>query len=145
MHRVLPLLAVALSSLAFAPAPFPKPNAPRDDLKKLQGRWVLIYWVEDGRRQREKEKLIWLIEGNHVSTLTDGPLPRPFFISLDPHSTPPAIDVRSSQKKPSYLFGRYSVDGDTLRVCFGKGKRPAGLSGGEEATFGVWVFQRPKR
>jgi hypothetical protein len=66
------------------------------------------------------------------------------FISLDARSALRAIDVRQPQTAPSHLFGRYSLSGDTLKVCFGESNRPVGLSDGE-GTFGVWVFKRKER
>jgi uncharacterized protein (TIGR03067 family) len=141
MHRFLPLIFVP--TLGFAPVPFPKPNPNKDDLKKMQGKWLWIYTVEDGRRENQTKEMFWLIEGNRVSTTEDGKAFPLFFIALDARATPRAIDVRQPENAAPHLFGRYSVDGDTLKVCFGKEKRPGGLAG-DGASFGVWVFKRKR-
>ncbi|HTU22198.1 MAG TPA: TIGR03067 domain-containing protein [Gemmataceae bacterium] len=141
MRCVLPFV---LLSLGFAPAPVPKPKAAEEDLKRMQGSWVLIFIVQDGERENIKGKVTWEIKGNRVSTTTeDGKAYPPFFMALDANSTPRAIDIRDSPRESPRLLGRYSVDRNTLKVSIGE-KRPADLSG-NNAEFGVWVFkhQRP--
>lgn len=141
MRCVLPLLAVL--PLAFAPAPFPKPNTDKDDLKRMQGSWVLTFNVQDGVRENMKEKVIWQIKENCVFSVENRKEMPSFFFALDARSTPRGIDIRDSPKEKPRLFGRYSVEGDTLKICIGKEKRPVDLSGGE-GTFGVWVLKRQK-
>lgn len=59
----------------------------------------------------------------------------PFFIALDANQPPRAIDIRDSQRACPRFFGRYIVDGDTLKGSVGE-KRPADLSGNKD-EFGV--------
>jgi uncharacterized protein (TIGR03067 family) len=139
MRCVLPFV---LLSLGFAPAPVPKPKAAEQDMKRMQGSWVLAFIVKDGEREDMEEKVTWEIKGNRVSSMEDGKELHPFFIALDAKPTPRTIDIRDSQRESPRLLGRYSVDGDTLKVSIGE-KRPADLSG-NNAEFGVWVFKRQK-
>jgi hypothetical protein len=59
MRRVLPLIVLVL--LGFAPAPFPKPDPSKEDLRKMQGKWFWIYTVKDGNRKNEMQETIWLM------------------------------------------------------------------------------------
>jgi uncharacterized protein (TIGR03067 family) len=140
------LLMAAVLSLAFAPAPFPRRDKATEDLTRLQGAWVLVYSVKNGVREYQVREAVWLIEGNRISTTLDGQKGATFFIALDAKRTPRALDILSSREKAEPVPGRYSVVGDTLKVCLGEkgGKRPADLSG-DGTSSGVWVFQRKKR
>jgi uncharacterized protein (TIGR03067 family) len=131
----------ALVSVAFAPAPEPTPA--QQDLKRMQGAWVLVYAVTNGLRENQTQEAVWLIEGNRVSTTLDGKKGATFYIALDSKIKPRALDILSSEKGTPKTLGRYSLDGDTLKVCLGE-KRPPDLSGNDPSR-GVWVFNRKKR
>jgi uncharacterized protein (TIGR03067 family) len=115
--------ALSALSLGFAPAPFPKPDTSKDDLKKMQGSW-------------------------HRLTCTGGsipPAPRPIndtVVIKDNQITyngPPAwtltlgtlkdgrksFDIKSGN---GAWVGVYELNGDSLRVCFTSSPmRPSGI------------------
>src|ERR1700733_13562766 len=68
MRRVLPLIAVL--SLSFAPAPFPKPAKPessKEDLKKMQGTWTRVSVTIQGQKVEERPGTIAIvITGTHL-------------------------------------------------------------------------------
>src|SRR5262249_36623350 len=43
------MLLTAIFSLAFAPAPLPKPDTGKDDLAKMQGEWVRVRYTRGGQ------------------------------------------------------------------------------------------------
>jgi uncharacterized protein (TIGR03067 family) len=141
MRHILPLFAVLL--MGFAPTPFPKPDPGKDDLKKMQGKWVSVFRVRDGVRELVKGEVIWHIKQNCVVAVENGKEMPDFYFALDARSTPRAIDICDSPKEKPRLFGRYCVNGDTLKLSIGKEKRPIDLSS-DEGTFGVWVLERQK-
>jgi uncharacterized protein (TIGR03067 family) len=141
MRLVLPMLAVW--SLGFAPVPLPRPDPAKEDLKRLQGAWVLAFSVKNGLREDQSQKGVWRIEGNRITTMLDGRKITTVSIVLDARTTPRSIDIISSASGGARVPGRYSVEGDTLKVCLGA-KRPADLSGNGTSN-GVWVFKRVKR
>jgi uncharacterized protein (TIGR03067 family) len=143
MRRCLLLVVVAALSLGFAPAPLPRRAAPAtsaaDDLKAMQGAWVLRYSIKNGRWEQQAQEAVWLVEGDRVSTTLDGKKGSQFFISLNSKTSPRSIDIRSTRESAP-VSGCYSVAGDTLRVCLGQ-PRPRDLSGNGTEN-GVWVFKR---
>jgi uncharacterized protein (TIGR03067 family) len=139
MRRLLPVFAVL--SLAFAP--LPRPSGVKEDLARLQGAWLLKYAVQNGVREDQSRKAVWLFEGHRVSASLDGKPGDTYFIALHGKRTPRNFDILKSEGGPPRVLGLYAVDGDVLRVCIGEG-RPADLSG-NGLSRGVWVFQRMKR
>jgi uncharacterized protein (TIGR03067 family) len=149
MRRVLPLLA-AILALAFAPAPFPKrQDAGAADLKTMQGAWVLVCELKNGRREEMTRECVWLIEGDRIRASLDGKEGSTSFIKLDGRSKPRSIDLRTQRDQASHLPGIYVLERDLLNVCLGdpndlRKLRPRDLSGFGQSR-GVWVFKRKKR
>ncbi len=141
MRRVLPLIAVL--SLAFAPAPFPKPHQSKHDFKKMQGMWRQTYLLEKGKRVKLPYKKIWLFEEDRIYEVLDDAVIHILWFSLDARASPRSIDIRSSRDDPSPGLGRYRLEGDTLTLCFGDKKRPDGLSGDEGRVL-VWIWVRKR-
>jgi uncharacterized protein (TIGR03067 family) len=105
MRRVLPLLA-AMLALAFAPAPFPKrqaADAGAADLKTMQGAWVLVCELKNGRREEMTRECVWLIEGDRIRAFLDGKEGSTSFIKLDGRSKPRSIDLRTQRDQASHL------------------------------------------
>jgi uncharacterized protein (TIGR03067 family) len=149
MRRTLPLLA--LLSLAFAPAPFPKrqaADAAAGDLKTMQGAWLLVCELKNGRQEDMTRECVWLIQGDRIRTFLDGKEGSTSFIKLDGRSKPRSIDLRTQRDQASYLPGRYVLEGDLFKICLGdpndlRNLRPRDLSGSGQSR-GVWVFKRKK-
>ena len=147
MRRVIPLLALA--SLAFAPAPVfrGKPDHARDDLKAMQGEWVLAYAHQDGVRGDVTQESVWAIEGDRLATSLDGKAASTYFIRLDGRTEPRSIDLLSRRDDVAPTPGRYSLKGDSLTICVGK-DRPRDLSGlgrGPDCPALISTTARPRR
>jgi uncharacterized protein (TIGR03067 family) len=143
MRRVVPIVVVL--SLGFAPAPVyrERPGSRVDDLKAMQGEWVLAYAHRNGAREGVTQEVVWAVRGDRIITTLDGRKGSTSFFELDGRTTPRSIDLRDGREAAGVAPGRYSVDRDTLKISIGA-KRPADLSGGGTPT-GVWVFHRKKR
>ncbi|MGL4551664.1 MAG: TIGR03067 domain-containing protein [Gemmataceae bacterium] len=138
MRRIIPFLA--LSSLAFAPLPFPKPDPAKDDLRKLQGEWVRVSCTIDGEAGREDPGSVKVkIDGSMMAFGSPGDT---WGITLDGRKEPKHIDSRNTVRKgaDSVFLGIYRLEGDTLTICWRNtvagGVRPAGFNPHEPR---VWL------
>jgi uncharacterized protein (TIGR03067 family) len=119
MRTWLVCLAVALA-VGFAPAPFPRHSPPRSrtaDLQKLQGKWVLVEYTDDGRKVSPTPTLFMKIAGYRI----DGADEREQWgeispvLVLDATREPRAFDVPGETLSE---FGIYKLEGDRLTMCF---------------------------
>jgi uncharacterized protein (TIGR03067 family) len=123
MRQGLFLLAVVVVSLAFAPAPFPRParrDSHESDLKKLQGLWWVVRHTVDG-----SEAL-----GLATVTITGDRLQFPspdeaWTITLDVARTPRWIDLVPVNQPASCFRGIYRVQGNKLTICLRQEASPA--------------------
>jgi uncharacterized protein (TIGR03067 family) len=142
---MLPL--AALVSLGFAPAPVPKPIKPdanKDDLKKLQGAWVRVHLTINGKPRQANCTIT--IRGDRLQF----PVPSDaWLIHLDPSKKPKVFDYKGatpSVKDIDYR-GVYRIEGDTLTICMRQGgaekDRPHDFDANKQ---GLWlqVFKRKK-
>jgi uncharacterized protein (TIGR03067 family) len=139
MRRILLLFAVL--SLAFAPAPFPKP-IPKD-LKPLQGEWTLtsgMMCIGVGRTGKGISSPAPLkVTGNQMSgTLADAE------IILDGRRTPRGIHLRCTQDGKNHEWlGIYKLDGDILTILMRNDRRPAAFTDIRMGSL-LLVFKRKK-
>jgi uncharacterized protein (TIGR03067 family) len=124
--RRLTLLLLASLSLAFAPAPFGKADTSKADLKRLQGTWQLVA-VTNGKNLARIGDIRIVIAGNDVTVQIDGNVFGKWSFTLDAGKRPKAIDLTETvwETKRDEGKGIYSLDGDTLRICWGKSSREA--------------------
>lgn len=145
MRRLL-LLLVAASSLGFAPVPFPKPAG--SDQRRIQGTWVLVERRFSGVRQQTGTQR-YIFSGTAL-TLVDNSGKYFWQFSLDPKATPKHLDMwyhPTPKAPPSRLSAVYSLNGDTLTICYNSGNwntRPKDLSGKARSDV-HYVFNREKR
>jgi uncharacterized protein (TIGR03067 family) len=148
--RRLTLLLMASLSLAFAHAPFPKeerdPN--KAELAKLQGRWLLVSNVvtlPEGRVLLTNVVGAVSFAGNRM---VQGDYPenwRGWHIGLNARTRPKQIDFISN--RGLILWGVYSLDGDTLTICWAERRlsgRPKDLTGKQVGQW-VEVYKRVKQ
>jgi uncharacterized protein (TIGR03067 family) len=139
-------LAAAVLSLAFAPAPFPRPGK-RDtndsDLKKLQGAWVRARLTMNGRSNADSTPIT--ITGQRMQF----PVPSDAWtLTLDVTKKPKTIDARQIGNGRNVFWGIYRLEGDTLTICWRhnvtEDQRPTTF---DESAAGVWfqVYKRQKR
>jgi uncharacterized protein (TIGR03067 family) len=133
MRRVLPLLTLA--SLAFAPAPFPKP-IPKA-LQAMQGQWAIDDWGFAAPKEqtflmrgpwlrlKTKDEVVIVpgsaeVVGSNMAFSTNGKITSRWLlravIERGP-ATPGVLDLVQPQDK-STMLGIYKLEGDTLTICY---------------------------
>jgi uncharacterized protein (TIGR03067 family) len=145
MRRFLPLLV--LLSLAFAPAPLPKPDrrAGCADLKAMQGTWYRTSVIANGiEHERTPGGTKIVITDTHLQ------FPSPldaWTITLDAKKSPKHFDyVGNSHYTNDTIFrGIYRLEGDTLILCCNKGPRvedrPTKFESSKDSVW-IQVFKR---
>src|SRR5262245_11819701 len=136
MRRILPLLV--LSSLAFAPAPFPRPqrrdNDPGVNEQRVQGEWktvIMETFTPDGQKQKHEWPVTRVrIKGRHWTSFNgDGQITATHYTTLDTSTRPTSLDWYNGgqgnvQGKPSPDFvGVIRLSGDTMQVIYIHGPR----------------------
>src|SRR6185437_4974310 len=95
----------------------------KTDLERLQGVWSVVS-NESGGKVQKLEKAAFLVDGKRASWQTrKGEIQGGLY--LNPSSKPKTYDFATSART---IEGIYSLDGDTLRLCFepgAEGKRPS--------------------
>jgi uncharacterized protein (TIGR03067 family) len=147
MRCIVPLFSVLL--LSFAPAPFPRIDKTKADLKKLQGEWVRVAHVLSGTPLSSAETIL-VIAGDRLE-YGEHPGKEGWEVVLNAGTTPKRFDRtwRRTQALPSACWiGVYSLQGDTLTICSVRNgdeeDRPKDLDG-KLAGQVLEVFKRQKR
>jgi uncharacterized protein (TIGR03067 family) len=143
------LLLLALLSLAFAPAPLPRPakRGPNgEELKKMQGTWALVSEREEGRQLRVGNVRA-VIEDNDLTFFVGGKKTGEWTFTLNATTKPKALDMQMCPPGDLLIRAVYALEGDTLTICQGglvPRRRPADLSG--QGPLGIkQVWKRVKR
>jgi len=127
------LLFVA-ASLAFAPAPFPRPGSSEKDLKLLQGTWF------------GPGDLVARFERNTLSYYRGGKLVCTYRITLNASAQPKAMDLVGIGDARRRYYITYDLHGDFLKTS-GNGwhePRPAAFEGKGKGR-DLELLQRTKR
>jgi uncharacterized protein (TIGR03067 family) len=131
-------------------------KAVTDDLKKLEGTWVLKENSTNGKRTPDADLKAapWAEIAIKGDTLKMGKVA--FKIVIDPSKTPKTIDrlIKRPDGKDITTEGLYELDGDTLRICLehltpdpATGKltkpgRPKELKPGDRFIMSVYVRKK---
>src|SRR3954463_13989149 len=117
MRKSLFFLATAVLSLAFAPAPFPRPGKRGDtnegDLKKLQGAWVRVQLGIS--MQPGPDNCAVTISGTRLQFPSKDDA---WTLTLVATKKPKQIDARRVSNQKDVFQGVYRLEGDTLTVCW---------------------------
>lgn len=145
----LTLLLLLVGAVAADEPPKKAPTA-ADVLRQLQGTWQIESWEDGGKALAEKElKLRTVFFGANILLIRrDEKVFRGGGIRLDPAKAPATIDfiVREGDGKGEVMPGIYSLDGDTLKLCFDpKGNTtPKDFKPDPKDGFTLIVAKKPK-
>jgi len=146
MRKVALLLAAV--ALGFAPAPFPRPDRNKDDLKEMRGDWAQVSLNVAGQG-RTVGSYTLRIDGDRLTWLSEEKAFVAWAVTLDSRKKPKSINatgVEGSVKGAAFV-GVYKLEGDTLTICYirspGQREETAGF---DPSKPGVWleVFKRKK-
>ena len=135
-------------SLAFAPAPFPKPNPTKQDLKKLQGTWIKVRSVPPGNGEGEG---VLVITDQRMSYSLAGTAMGEYTLTVDAKKKPKLFDFTGTDGivAGNHYRGIYQLDGDILTFCYVmttlERERPADFNAAGNGTVILSVYKRQRR
>jgi uncharacterized protein (TIGR03067 family) len=143
------LLLATILSTAFAPAPLPKPDPTKEDLRKMQGEWVRTSYSSGGTELATARGATIVLTGSRLEYSQNGASLGKYTIALDAKKKPRALDFKeiSTPTGPSYR-GIYRLEGDTLTICYRVGaeesNRPTEFDSSKQGVV-ISVYKRQKR
>jgi uncharacterized protein (TIGR03067 family) len=116
----LPRLSLASISILILAAGAQK-ESDKADREKLQGNWVVESLEVNGKDvpPDNTNKLEVVIKGTKIVFKGENNNEE-FAFSIDPNKKPKTIDMISSHKEVGTLQGIYTLDGDKLKICYGR-------------------------
>jgi uncharacterized protein (TIGR03067 family) len=144
--------ALAILAVGLLAAAAPEGEAAKKELKKLEGTWVPVSLVFDGK-ERPKDDLQTLaltITGDKFMVKAGDKVFGEGTVAVDPGKNPKTMDNKwtAGGNKGKTEVGIYKVEGDTLTTCFaeaGTDKRPTTFASKEGSKHELTVFKRAKR
>jgi uncharacterized protein (TIGR03067 family) len=138
------ILLLALADGAAAPD--------KEELKKLQGKWVVTQLEHGGKKTPPKDLVNLLVEvsGSKMTTTDAGELKETDTITgLDPKATPPALalKVNTGPDVDKVILAIYQLKDETLTICFAEpGKeRPKKLAAQTGTGHTLLVLKKAKK
>jgi uncharacterized protein (TIGR03067 family) len=135
-------LIIMIPVLLIVPMPS-QGEEPKTDTDKIQGTWKLVRLEEDGNLNPGEivngSELVF--KGDALTFVDDKPGGTKFTYKLDPSTKPAGLDITHAdgKKKGETLKGIYSLEGDSLKICFGKpDQRPKDFTA--KAMSGQWIL-----
>jgi len=146
VRRTVSLLALAVLSLAFAPAPKRKLDpTSKEDLKKMQGHWVLTSITFEGGPAACVGAGRMTVSGTRMQEpWLGGKGVTEYTITLNAAKTPKKLDA---VLRGEVLRLVYELSGDELRMCYtagGSKVRPAAVDDSKKGHYlEVWRRHKP--
>jgi uncharacterized protein (TIGR03067 family) len=142
MRTHLLLAVIAVVSLAFAPAPFPRRERGKDDSKKIEGTWLRLS-CSGGSLPPVPRPIndVVVITGNRIFYKSSNST---WILTLGT-AGPRTFDLtRPEGGRVGAWIGVYEIDGDTMRICFTSStERPRGIQPTRTGEF-LQTFRRQK-
>jgi len=146
------LVALALLSSAVLLAAEPEKKAPTasSEFQRLQGTWKIQSWDEGGKplAAADLKKRELFFGGNVFVVRREGKVHQAGLAKLDVAASPRTIDldVKEGAGKGGTMLGLYSIEGDTLKLCFTPDgeDRPASFKPEAKSPAILIVARKPK-
>jgi uncharacterized protein (TIGR03067 family) len=141
---------VLLSGFIRADDPPKKTPTAAEELQRFQGTWQLESWEESGKALETAEfKKRGIFFGANIFLFRrDGKTLQAGMLQLDPGKSPTTANfsVREGEGKDDVMLGIYSLEGDTLKLCFDpKGQtRPKDFKPDAKDGFTLIALKKPK-
>ncbi len=128
-----------------APAGDAKADAIKKELASLQGDWLVVSSVYEGKNLLEDEKVTINIKGDWVTIFGNGKKKDTSVVRLDPSKSPKTYDQHPLDPEDTkVVLGIYKLEKGTLTLCYTTGKeRPKAFDGKADDT-GLIVMKRQK-
>jgi uncharacterized protein (TIGR03067 family) len=143
------MLLAAVMSLGFAPAPFPKPPKPdatKDDTKKLQGTWLKVHAVPPNNGEGEGTLVF---SGQSMRYTLSGSVIGDYALRIDAQKKPKVFDFKGTGGQVEGLVyrGIYRLERHTLTICYVRSEnerdRPSDFDAAKDGVI-MSVYQRQK-
>lgn len=149
-HNFASAILILLIAMPVAQSPTAKEKAVNQTFQRLQGTWRPVSAVDNGVGvTANKLKGQTFFVGADTFLVRQGQTAlQAGNLQLDPTASPPTVNaiVKQGQKKDTTLLGIYSLDGDTLKICFDpQGQdRPKELESPAESGLILTTYERVK-
>ena len=119
-------------------------DSAKEELKKLQGTWLLVMSEQDGMKSDpnfvKNGKMV--ISGNKMTVYGGKVKSSEATIVLNPAKKPKTIDATQTYGGPkgTKYLGIYELEDDTLKICLGEKQRPKDFTAkkGSKRASDVW-------
>lgn len=145
------LLVVLLALVGLTAADAATEDAAAEDLKKMQGDWVVVSMESDGMKipDDDAQALFRTVKGNEYTVSRFRTVVGKGTIRLDATKKPRTIDAHpaGAARDAKPIRGIYEFEGDKLKLCFAlPGKdRPTQFRSEEGSGHTLTVWQRERK